>query len=420
MKIKNRILKSIFKVGILESLSSVLSIVITFLIIFIIGAEQNGMIIIVQSYCMLMNDIFNFQSFTAVIKFLSNNNINKYSNKIKQILKQAYFYDILTAIIATIVGISLLPFVSKFMGWNSSVIILINIYIISILLNINGTAIGILRYYNKFTYVALNNIVYNFIRLFIIIFLNKELTITILIILETILSIVKNLSLNILAVIILRGNGIKGLYKEKLVFDKEFFKFNIYSNITVTLDLPFQYLAIFFINKYLGFSENTIYKIFQNIGSIMTKISSPITQVIYPEMAKAVSNKNIKLATEYFKKIFKYLSILTIAISTLIYITKGIWFNMLVGTNFYYNKELLSYLVFCIISTSFMGIHPLFISLGYIKYNIRILILSNGIYCTLLLILGGSNGLEGIIISLLVQCIIVVVLKGYIIKSKDI
>lgn len=409
----NNIIKNIFGVMSLESISSLVGLSVTFILIYFLGTEKNGMVIIIQSYCLLVNDIFNFQSFNALIKYISLNKID--INYTKNIVKQSYICDIITAIIATMVGFGVLPIAMSFMEWENYIGNLIKIYMISIMFNINGTAIGVIRYYNKFIYSTIINFSYMLARLIIYVIMNKRLSLELVIYVESFLFIMKNILLNIIAIKILSNNGIHNLMRFKSKFNKDFFMFNFYSNISVTLDLPFQYLATFFINKFLGFNENTVYRVFQNIGAILTKFTNPINQVIYPEMAKEISKSNSSRAVRYFIKIFKTIFILSFLISVVLFLFKNIWFKGLVGNISIYNIALIIYLVYCIISASTMAIHPLFMALGYIKYNLPILIIANSLYCIVLYYLGKKIGLVGINISLLMQSSIIIIFKMVII-----
>lgn len=416
---KNNIFKNIIVILSGDSVSTVLTLVCLSMLIRTVGLDQNGVLIMVQTYCLLFNDIFNFQSFNAIIKYLPYAIDNNDLKKIKEYIYQSFSLDVVTAIIATLMGWICLPFVAKFMHWDSSIILYIRIYLITVLMNLQGTAIGILRIYGRFNLVSYINVAIGFIKfIFYCICFFKKSPLFDFLIIETLGEVLRNVFNLIAAYRILKSYNVHKFYKEKFTLDKEFFVFNFYNNIIVTLDLPVNHITTFLINRYLGFADNSIYKVFQKIGGILQKISAPITQVVYPEFCKMTSKKNYKGAIKLCKKMFIY--IFSIGIATIVFVlfTNKLWLWLLIPDPKGYVGLLIFYLGINVIIHSFMGLHPLFISLGFIKYNVPIIAISNILYLLYFFALVKYLGLTGVILAIAIQAIMVISLKILVIRKK--
>ena len=93
---------------------------------------------------------------------------------------------------------------------------------------------------------------------------------------ELSINILKNILYIIFAQWILYLNKMNDFYKNKLSFDKEFFMFSLNTNLAATIDLPVNTVTTFIMNKYLGFESISVYKIFEKIGTLVGKFSSPL------------------------------------------------------------------------------------------------------------------------------------------------
>ena len=90
-KIKiNNLMKNILVILSGDGFAAIISLLCISLTIKTIGMDENGKMLMAQTYCMLFNDIFNFQSFNSIIKFMPEY-MTTNLNKMKQIIKYSYF-----------------------------------------------------------------------------------------------------------------------------------------------------------------------------------------------------------------------------------------------------------------------------------------------------------------------------------------
>lgn len=403
-----------------EGIGSVFSMLSFAIIIAAIGNEGNGMIISVQTYCILINSVFGFKSFQALIKYISNCIEKKDNNKIEEYIYQSYILDIAAVILATVFSFIFLGIYAKIMGWNLELIWYAKIYIIAFVFQIQGTPLGILRGFNRFNYITYNNVINAFFRLLLYslgLVMNFEFEYFFFV--ETILVISQNIILNLLAYKTLKKNDLNKFYKRKIKIEKRFFMFNLYSNIASTIDIPVGTLTQAIINKYLGYADLSAYKAFEKIGSMIGKLGSPLSQIIYPEMNLLIARKEYKAAKRINDKLFIGISLIGcfMIIGTLV--TYRFWLGYFIDGYQEYVISLILYLIFIVFVNGTVGVHSLFMALNYIRYTVPILLFVNILYLMLIYSVIKPLKLNGVILSLLIQAIAVVIIKVVMMKKNS-
>lgn len=418
--INNRLVNNFIVLLTGEGIVSVMGMISLALIVKTVGLEANGMILSIIAYCQLMNNIFGFKSYQALIRYITIYLEKKEKNMVKKYIYQSYFLDIVAALVATISGFIFLELYAMFMSWNNEIIYRAKIFLIAYFFQIQGTPVGVLRVFNKFNFITYNNVAISVIKLIgYLIGAILGLGFNYFLIVELILIIAPNIILNIFAIVILKKNSLHNFYKEKFKIEKEFFKFNFYSNISSTIDIPIGTLTTIFINKYLGYTEISIYKIFEKIGGIIGKLGSPLNQIIYPELNKYIAKKNYKKAKSINDKLVFYISLLGCCIILGVYTTYKYWLGVFIQDYDNYIMSLLFYLIFIVFVNATASIHSLFMALNYIKYNIPILLIVNAIYLFIMYGLINILGLNGVILSLLLQGVAVVAIKLIIMRRNN-
>ncbi len=417
-KIKNsRLLKHVITLLSGDALVSVLNIVNLLLVINTIGLSDNGKMVIIQTYVLLFNDIFNFQSFNALIKFMSEAIENKAVDKAKFFIKQALFLDITTAIIGTTFGYLLVEFIASFMNWESSIVLYIKIYMLFIIFNITGTAIGVLRFFNEFKVIVLTNLLAGILRTiaYFIGFMSKQ-EMLYFIIVELFFSITLNISLIFNAYRVLKKNNLNDFFKVKFYFHKEFFMFNLYNNLVLVLDIPRVHLSSLIISKVLGFSEVSILKVIDKICNVISKLGSPINQVIYPELSMMIAKNKFQEAKKLAYKITFGISSIGIA-GVLLLGFVSIFLGNVIEDVEIYRIPLLIGLTAAVLGTSSISIHNLFTALGLVKYDALIALVVNVFYIFVLLFFVKAIGVSGVYITNSIQVLAFIGVKVYLIKK---
>ena len=424
-KIKNKVssnhlLKNFLLIFSGEGISSVFGFLSTIFIISAIGSYKHGVLVAVQTYTNLFYGLFSFKTFQSLIKYLAKAEKNNDQEMAKIYIKWAVILDAFCLIATLFFGIILKNTMINIMGWDTAISKYCIFYLCVYMFYFQGTSIGILRYFVNYKYVVTSNIICAVIR-----FLGFGVSLILkydfyaFFISDCFANLVKFLLMDFYTIKTLREQHLDDFLKVKLKLCPDFLKFSLYSNLTSTIDLPVNQITSLIINKYLGFEATSVYNVFGNIGSVINKLGDPISQVIYPEMNKMISQKNISGA----KKLSRHLKMIMLCIFCLgtvfVFTTHSIWLKLLITNPNCYVIPLILYIGYCCYSNSSMGTHNLFMALGYVKYNIPILLIVNACYLILLLFSIQRFGLTGVILSYILQAFSVVCIKEIIMKNRQ-
>lgn len=422
---KNNIAKNFLVVFLGDGFSSVLTLLNLSIMIKVLGLNESSIVNLVISYILVFDTIFNFQSFNSIIRFLPRALIDKDFLKVKGYLQQGFILDIVTALISFFAANLFLEFICNIFKWDRDIVNLIRVYSFSILFNLTGTSIGIIRVFNKFKYSSYINVFVNSLK-FIFYLLSFIINVNMwyFILVELWFGLISSILLLIVTNFIIFKNNLRGIFKNKVVWDKEFLKFNFYCNFMTTLDVPISHLTPFLINKFVGIEFISIYKVIEKIGGIVAKIASPLLNIIYPEISTKVSEEKEKEAISLVRKLFFIIILFGSLIIVFLSLTYKLWINILILDGEKYVLNVLFYVLFVIIKFSFVGVYPLFISLGYIKYNVYIVVIANLIYLGVIPFFSSNFNINGVIISQCIQVFIVIFMqilimkKGFIYRAK--
>lgn len=413
----NRIVNNFIVVFLGDGFASVLTLVNLSIMIRVLGLNHSSFVNLAISYILVFDTVFNFQSFTSIIKFLPSYIVNKDMGGVKSCIQQGFILDISTALISFTLSNLSLSFIAGLFNWNSDLINLIRIYSLFILFNITGTSIGIIRVFDKFKYSSYINVTVSIFKsILYLITLIFSVNMVYFIFVEVIFTLINTLFILGLAFKILRENNIFSMFKGRVKWNKEFLKFNLYCNFMTTLDVPISHLTPFLINSFIGLEFISVYKVIEKIGGIISKISSPLVNIVYPEISMKVSEDKVTDAISLVKKLFIFISLFGALTFGVVYLTQKLWINILIADGERFIGNILFYIIFVVIKFSFVGVYPLFISLGYIKYNIPIIIISNLLYLCIIPVLTLNLNINGIIIAQFIQAALVISIQSFVIR----
>ncbi len=417
---KRKLVKNFLLIFTGQGIASIFTLVATVLIIAGIGSEQHGILIVVQTYATFFFSLFSFKTFHALIKYLVKARQNKNETDVKMYIKWSLVLDVGSLIFMFIMGILLRDPVIKLMGWPNEMRQYVILYLLIQLVNINGTTTGVLRSYEKYNYVVRGQIISTLIRCvgYTICFAIRRDFVSFFIA-EIIATLSNYLLLIYYTYKVLKAENLLDFYKVKLKNKKEFLKFNLYNNLTVTLDLPVNQVTQLIINKYLGFAANSAYSVFEKLGAIINKLGDPINQIIYPEMNLHIAENNIDAAKKLSRKLKKLMIVVFAGSACLTLLTYRLWFHILIPDGNGYLWAFVLYLAFVSYVNGAMGTHNLFLALGYVKYNIPILVVVNSLYLVFLFIAVQKIGLIGVILVYLIQAMSMVLIKELILKKNQ-
>jgi len=403
-----------------NAISSILGLGSLILTVKAIGSESFGLFILAQTYVIIIDQLASFQSWQAVIKYGSELIIKKNIDEFKSLIKFSMILDCLSIALSLIIALVCLKYVSNFFKWDSITQKIAFFYSLTLLTHFTNSSVGIIRVFNNFKLLSKINIFVSAFKLIavLILFLLKEKAIYYFLI--WILSDAAYfIILFVSAQRILISNGMNKWWRVRIYNYKAVLKFTLWTNLNSTINIPTNFFDVFIISKIISNIEVGIYKTFKQITEIVGKFSSAFDYVIFPQLSFMVAEKDEKKSIKLVIKIGFLIFFIGLPVVLILGLTSKYWLNFFLGSNFS-DKWMVFFLFLLVklIMMIFVGVNPLFISFGYVKFNSFISIISNILFITIAISMGKWIGLPGIIIAFLIQFLFETVFKLLIIFKK--
>ncbi len=383
-----------------------------------------GLLVLIETYAAIFDLLFNFQSWQALIKYGADALKAGDDEGFKKLIKFGTILDVGSALLATLFAVSLAHGISQLFGWAFELKNMIMIYSFVILFNLSGTPTAILRLFDKFKLFTIQNVLTSVIKLFFVAvayFYDAGLEGFILIWLIT--GIFQNLFLFASGWWIIRSKGYKNIINSSIKnINKKFngiWHFVWASNINATLIKFTRHFDKFIILYILNTEAVAFYKLVQSINSIIARLIDPLYVSVYPELAKLVSDNNIK----ELNRLLKRTSFIIFLVALFLYVGAIVGIDVFVKIIFGdayegVGKIALCYIFGTLISVIFYYAQPLVLAFGQAPTALKINIFNIFVYISMLYTLTYTFGLIGAAISFSVFMILSVFFRLFYIQKK--
>jgi O-antigen/teichoic acid export membrane protein len=382
-------------------ISSILLLVSFALLARALGPRELGILVVIQTYVLVVDRLVNFQSWTALIKYGSELIEKKQTEEFKGLLKLGGALDLSTAVLGTILALSGAPLLAHWQGWTSEILPYIYLYSFLILFNISGSCIAILRLFHRFNLYILPQIIAQGIKTVLIVglfFLKASFVYFLLACLFS--DILAHVVLFLLALSELRRQRLTGILKKSIrtVYQKygRFMDFVFKSNLSSAVRMLTRELDILIIGGILGEAAVGMFKTAKQFAAIPNRIFDPLYETIYPELSMFVASGKIR----EFKKLIIHSALSAGMGIVLIWIGFIIFGQQLiiltVGPEFLLSYPvMIAYMAAVVISVVTFPLAPAILSLE--KYNAQLIALtcSTVLYFLFLPILLAKFSLNG-------------------------
>lgn len=406
-----------------DSISSVINLLITIILIKMISDNGYGTLVVAQSYMLVMDVLINIQSWKSVIRYgqqaiTSNNDDDLYGY-----VKLGCILDISTAILGGILSYLFASIIGSILNWNSELILCAELFSFTIFSHFSGTPTAILRLLNKFNLVAAQKIISSLVKLgaFIyLLFFQSNISLIFSVIVYVITDILGNLILIIFSIYVFsKKYSIKRLLKSGFPAKKnEFIRYTLWGTFSDILDIPVNYFDVFILS-FLSTQLVAVLKVFKQIISILSKVTTPIYQAILPQFSELSALGREKYGFNIVLKIQKAILLIMGPISLIIGFSSPFWLRYIYGELYaQYWIVLLLFLAVQTLALSYTTVHPYFISIGKAKESSYIVLIANLIYIIVSILLIQKIGMLALVVSYFLQSSIVIGLKILSIKKE--
>ncbi|MEQ9449841.1 MAG: oligosaccharide flippase family protein, partial [Rhodospirillaceae bacterium] len=259
-----------------------------------LGVEQFGVLILVQTYVLVITALTTFQSWQAVIRYgavcLEGNN----TGALQALVKFTSLLDLAGVIVGSLVGYFAAPLVGPYVGWSDEVIAYAQPFSFLILFTIVATPTGLLRLYDRFDLLAIHTVVTPFLRLVgVIIAALFSAPFWAYLVAYFVAGAIGGLLLVYLGWREIHKDGrLRGLdasLNGLTIPHGGIWRFSIYSNLHASLQVITQHMSTFLVGLVAGPAAAGLFKIGRDVATALTKPAELLNQSIYPEFARLSS-----------------------------------------------------------------------------------------------------------------------------------
>ena len=377
-----------------------------------LGPELLAILVISQTYSLILNDVFNVQTWESMVKFGA---ANLTKEKMVHIAKTNIILDVISALLAFIFALICIKPSSIMLQWDPQTVKMVQVYTFSILFNITTFTIGIPRLFNKFFHIAKIQIVVSLLK-FVLVLAGffYDFSISYFLQIYLLSEIMTNLALIIYSNKLLVKNYGTDWWRSKLIFDRDQLRFVWWTNLRTIIRIPVRHFDVIVINAVMSVKTLGIYKVYKEIAGSINRIGDPINQAVFPEFAKLLGSKQTDTTEDVTKKTMILMCIAgTCIVVPLIVLAKPI-LSTFFGAEYLEHINAL-YLMLVLFGMGFITvpINSLFIAAGFAKYSFMLLLFTNSVYLLVAFYFGQLLGLYGIIIAFASQLFLNQGLKIY-------
>ncbi|HEX3036802.1 MAG TPA: oligosaccharide flippase family protein, partial [Thermodesulfobacteriota bacterium] len=274
-----------------------------------LGVTDYGLLVLVIAYVDTLNQLFDLRVWETATKYIVTFWSNGEKDKARSMVKLSYIIDISSGILAFVITIITAKIASRYFIHSPEAHYLIYIYAFNLLIDTaNSTSDAILRVFDRFKLIAFVSSFNQFFKLVlvsIILYLGGEIKG---VLFSYVAASFLEISIRVWAVSkTLRENGVKRWWKADLSLIKDQWKgitwFLGNTSLTATLKMAGDdYLGVLALGYFAGKEATAYYKVAKSFIKIMTRVSDPLYEAIYPELVRILSTNALK----DLKKLLKY------------------------------------------------------------------------------------------------------------------
>jgi O-antigen/teichoic acid export membrane protein len=392
----------LFSGNVAESLLGLASLAITARAM---GVEQFGMLILITTYVLIVDKLINFQSWQAIIKYGADALEHKREEDFESLIKLGFLLDGSTAVLGAVIAACAAWVVGGWLGWQQEHVLMAIAYSVTVLFNISGTPIAILRLFDKFKKTAAQQVYAAIIKLIgVSVAYIMDAGLWAFLFVWAVVDILGKILLLYYASRELTVRNITAIGQCRISAISSRFhgiwRFVWTTNLHASVKLGIREVDIILVGGILGPAAAGLYKIVKAVGSTVVKVSDPLYHAIYPELARQVSAKDFDKFAHLIYAPMKLLIILVIPAIGAFYLVGEDAIRLLLGDEYIGAfMPALFYIVGSFIGVLTFAFHPALLSLGKAHLSFFILIVTTAIYLSTLYIFTHSLGLVGASLS---------------------
>ena len=367
-----------------------------------LGPGGFGLVVIVQTYVLVIDRLINFQSWETLIKFgAAAESAAVPKDEFRNIVSYCWQIDLGTALLGASLAFAGLPILATHYGITHNVLLFAWVYPAVILLNLTGAPIGVLRLRRKVSGLAVASTITGAARLLVaLIGTLGDRDVRFFLLGWAIADMGSNLTvlafgwveMTRLSVNPFRGQPFWRTAKRH----PGIAKFAIISNLHSSIVLACKELDLLIIGSLLGVEGAGLIKVAKQFASIVSKPFDPINQLVYPELAKLASHRDFSTFKALLLKISIGCSLIGACVWTLLFLFGNDMLLLTVGAAFTAAYTVLVlYGIGIALAVIATPLQPAMLSIGLQSQSFFLVLTSSVIYLISIYLAVNAYGLVG-------------------------
>ncbi|TAK99196.1 MAG: lipopolysaccharide biosynthesis protein [Rhodospirillaceae bacterium] len=262
-----------------------------------LGAEQFGLVILVQTYAATVTGVATFQSWQAVIRYGALALEKQDIKALHALLRFCTLLDIGGVVIGTIVAWVAVPWVGPLLNWDADVMAAARPYCLVILFTVTATPTGLLRLLGRFDLLSIQSVVSPFVRLIgVAIAAWFHASLAAYIAVWFVGGAVAGIVLVAMGWIEAARRGqlkdfalAPGMWLGAAEHHPGLWRFAVVSNLHATVQIVSAQLTTVLVGGLAGPASAGLFKVARDVATAITKPAELLNNAIYPELARLAS-----------------------------------------------------------------------------------------------------------------------------------
>jgi len=256
-----------------------------------LGPAALGILALIEAHVRLIDSLVRLEPWQAIIKYGADNLENDKPGAFRALVKLGVLVDIGGAAAAALIALSLAPLIGYLSGWSDETIQLACLYSLVLLTRLSATWTGVLRLFNRFALIAIQQTLSSALRLALafLAFLAGAGLETFLII-AAISSVFSHAIIVTAGWLSLRGQGHGGVFKVPLkgvtTQHPKIWSFMWALNISALIRRVTREADTLIVGGVLGPAAAGLFHVAKKLGDAILVLAAPIQQAVYPDIAR--------------------------------------------------------------------------------------------------------------------------------------
>jgi O-antigen/teichoic acid export membrane protein len=279
-----------------------------------LGAEEFGVYVLLLTYTEVVNRLFNFQTWEALIKFGTEAVQRGNRLGLATTIKSCLALDLLSMLLATGIAVVCAGFFVSFFKLDVAMVPVARLLSLSLLCYAAETSIGVLRMYDRFRVNARITVVAAGVQVALFAVVGRFAPSLVGFVYATLGALLVALILKVYFLIAtLQAHvGLSALARTPISLPEMrrsgLADFVIYRNVDVAVRMVSRQFDVFALAWFFGAEIVGVYRLAVYIANVLGKIADPLYQAMYPDVTKLVASSRLAEAREVGIRVARYLA----------------------------------------------------------------------------------------------------------------